>query len=223
MVTADLLALFGEDQSIALFTAENSDTPALTIRLVLCSLPDTLIGGCAYLALLVFYRELMAEELTTNRSSSAAVIRHLPPVLASYPDVVNSPLLLEALRNSAVTYSNHTIVANYKCECEDKKLRQTRTHRLYQVGFDVAIVSVKTHPGLNGYTFGHGAADKGKILQKVCSQRPSIPLYIPTSKKSDLLGSTAITGSCTVTAVCTISEDHKCSSIKANSLHWVTI
>ncbi|KAL7058048.1 hypothetical protein AAHC03_016521 [Spirometra sp. Aus1] len=85
----------------------SSQLPKVVVRLAapnkrqigyLDCLPDTLIGGCVYLPLLVFYRELMAEELTTNRASSAAVIRHLPPVLANFPDVVNCPLLLEALR-----------------------------------------------------------------------------------------------------------------------------
>nr|VZI41974.1 unnamed protein product [Spirometra erinaceieuropaei] len=85
----------------------SSQLPKVVVRLAapnkrqigyLDCLPDTLIGGCVYLPLLVFYRELMAEELETNRASSVAVIRHLPPVLANFPDVVNCPLLLEALR-----------------------------------------------------------------------------------------------------------------------------
>ncbi|BHF75436.1 Nephrocystin-1 [Sparganum proliferum] len=106
----------------------SSQLPKVVVRLAapnkrqigyLDCLPDTLIGGCAYLPLLVFYRELMAEELTTNRASSVAVIRHLPPVLANFPDVVNCPLLLEALRvtwntrekSAASSFRRNSVVA----------------------------------------------------------------------------------------------------------------
>ncbi|NWY05345.1 NPHP1 protein, partial [Nothoprocta ornata] len=63
-------------------------------------LPETLIGSRCYIHLLVFYRQLLGDALLKDRISmqNADLIFH--PVLATFPQVMDQPDLIDALRSA---------------------------------------------------------------------------------------------------------------------------
>uniref|UniRef100_A0A8C2UZI1 Nephrocystin-1 n=1 Tax=Chinchilla lanigera TaxID=34839 RepID=A0A8C2UZI1_CHILA len=69
-------------------------------RHILSLLPETLIGSMCCSHLLVFYRQILGDVLLKDRTSSqnADLISH--PVLASFPQLLEQPEVMDALRSS---------------------------------------------------------------------------------------------------------------------------
>ncbi|KAM4804347.1 nephrocystin-1 isoform 5-T5 [Urocitellus parryii] len=69
-------------------------------RSMLSLLPETLIGGMCYVHLLIFYRQILGDVLLRDRMSlqSADLISH--PMLATFPQLLEQPDVMDALRSS---------------------------------------------------------------------------------------------------------------------------
>uniref|UniRef100_A0A8C5YQ38 Nephrocystin-1 n=1 Tax=Marmota marmota marmota TaxID=9994 RepID=A0A8C5YQ38_MARMA len=69
-------------------------------RSMLSLLPETLIGGMCYVHLLIFYRQILGDVLLRDRMSlqSADLISH--PMLATFPQLLEQPDVMDALRVS---------------------------------------------------------------------------------------------------------------------------
>ncbi|CAH8436780.1 unnamed protein product [Dicrocoelium dendriticum] len=66
-------------------------------------LPETLIGLTAYLPFISMHRDLLAAQIYGNAMTSkigSIPTRTVPPLVAMFPNVADSPLLIEALRVS---------------------------------------------------------------------------------------------------------------------------
>ncbi|KAM5126860.1 nephrocystin-1-like isoform 2-T2 [Callospermophilus lateralis] len=69
-------------------------------RSMLSLLPETLIGGMCYVHLLIFYRQILGDVLLRDRMSlqSTDLISH--PMLATFPQLLEQPDVMDALRSS---------------------------------------------------------------------------------------------------------------------------
>ncbi|KAF4802621.1 nephrocystin 1 [Turdus rufiventris] len=61
-------------------------------------LPETLIGGMCYIHLLVFYRQILGDALLKDRMSMQSTDLICNPVLATFPQLLDQPDLMDALR-----------------------------------------------------------------------------------------------------------------------------
>uniref|UniRef100_A0A8C7EI68 Nephrocystin 1 n=1 Tax=Nothoprocta perdicaria TaxID=30464 RepID=A0A8C7EI68_NOTPE len=93
-------------------------------------LPETLIGSRCYIHLLVFYRQILGDALLKDRISmqNADLIFH--PILATFPQVMDQPDLIDALR-SAWADKEQTLKRSEKVTlellCHVSDLTQTRS------------------------------------------------------------------------------------------------
>lgn len=91
--------LFGKDPQITVRICQ----PNREQNAKLETLPDILLGMCAYLPVMSLYWELLGHELFGSKSSGtkdSVFLRHVTPSCALLPYVADSPLLMEALRVS---------------------------------------------------------------------------------------------------------------------------
>ncbi|KFQ19112.1 hypothetical protein N331_01659, partial [Merops nubicus] len=63
-------------------------------------LPETLIGSMCYIHLLIFYRQLLGDALLKDRISMQSTDLICNPILATFPQVVDQPDLMDALRSA---------------------------------------------------------------------------------------------------------------------------
>ncbi|RMC08033.1 hypothetical protein DUI87_15505 [Hirundo rustica rustica] len=61
-------------------------------------LPETLVGGMCYIHLLVFYRQILGDALLKDRMSMQSTDLICNPVLATFPQLLDQPDLMDALR-----------------------------------------------------------------------------------------------------------------------------
>ncbi|KAM6432996.1 nephrocystin-1 isoform 1-T1 [Rhynochetos jubatus] len=83
--------------------------PVLAVRLrslsvqskdILNLLPETLIGSMCYIYLLIFYRQLLGDALLRDRISLQSTDLICDPVLATFPQLMDQPDLMDALRSA---------------------------------------------------------------------------------------------------------------------------
>ncbi|NWI34910.1 NPHP1 protein, partial [Sula dactylatra] len=67
---------------------------------ILNLLPETLIGSMCYIHLLVFYRQLLGDALLKDRISMQSTELICNPVLATFPQLMDQPDLMDALRSA---------------------------------------------------------------------------------------------------------------------------
>ncbi|NXS55128.1 NPHP1 protein, partial [Brachypteracias leptosomus] len=63
-------------------------------------LPETLIGSMCYIHLLIFYRELLGDALLRDRISLQSTDLICNPILATFPQLMEQPDLMDALRSA---------------------------------------------------------------------------------------------------------------------------
>ncbi|XP_065689844.2 nephrocystin-1 isoform X2 [Patagioenas fasciata] len=63
-------------------------------------LPETLIGSMCYAHLLVFYRQILGDALLRDRISTQSTELICNPVLATFPQLMDQPDLMDALRSA---------------------------------------------------------------------------------------------------------------------------
>ncbi|NXH19543.1 NPHP1 protein, partial [Bucco capensis] len=63
-------------------------------------LPETLIGNMCYIHLLTFYRQILGDALLKDRTNMQSTDLICNPVLATFPQVVDQPDLMDALRSA---------------------------------------------------------------------------------------------------------------------------
>ncbi|XP_075269762.1 nephrocystin-1 isoform X2 [Opisthocomus hoazin] len=67
---------------------------------VLNLLPETLIGSMCYIHLLIFYRQILGDALLKDRISMQSTELICNPILATFPQVMDQPDLMDALRSA---------------------------------------------------------------------------------------------------------------------------
>ncbi|NXX47508.1 NPHP1 protein, partial [Tricholaema leucomelas] len=67
---------------------------------ILNLLPETLIGSMCYIHLLIFYRQLLGDALLKDRISMQSTDLICNPVLATFPQLMDQPDLMDALRSA---------------------------------------------------------------------------------------------------------------------------
>ncbi|XP_061845340.1 nephrocystin-1 isoform X2 [Colius striatus] len=67
---------------------------------ILNLLPETLIGSMCYIHLLIFYRQLLGDALLRDRISMQSTDLICNPVLATFPQLMDQPDLMDALRSA---------------------------------------------------------------------------------------------------------------------------
>ncbi|XP_032538095.1 nephrocystin-1 isoform X3 [Chiroxiphia lanceolata] len=75
-------------------------SPSVQSRDVLNFLPETLIGSTSYVHLLAFYRQILGDALLRDRASMQSTDLICNPVLATFPQLVDQPDLMDALRSA---------------------------------------------------------------------------------------------------------------------------
>ncbi|XP_067148980.1 nephrocystin-1 isoform X2 [Apteryx mantelli] len=85
--------------------------PALLVKLrslsmqskdILNLLPETLIGSMCYIHLLIFYRQILGDALLKDRISMQSADLICNPILATFPQIMDQPDLMDALRSAWV-------------------------------------------------------------------------------------------------------------------------
>nr|XP_025966314.1 nephrocystin-1 [Dromaius novaehollandiae] len=83
--------------------------PALLVKLrslsmqskdILNLLPETLIGSMCYIHLLIFYRQILGDALLKDRISMQSADLICNPILATFPQLMDQPDLMDALRSA---------------------------------------------------------------------------------------------------------------------------
>ncbi|NWH80755.1 NPHP1 protein, partial [Piaya cayana] len=67
---------------------------------ILNLLPETLIGSMCYIHLLIFYRQILGDALLKDRISTQSTDLICSPVLATFPQLMDQPDLMDALRSA---------------------------------------------------------------------------------------------------------------------------
>ncbi|NXW62652.1 NPHP1 protein, partial [Eurystomus gularis] len=67
---------------------------------ILNLLPETLIGSTCYIHLLIFYREILGDALLKDRISMQSTDLIWNPILATFPQLMDQPDLMDALRSA---------------------------------------------------------------------------------------------------------------------------
>ncbi|NXN09000.1 NPHP1 protein, partial [Indicator maculatus] len=67
---------------------------------ILNLLPETLIGSMCYIHLLMFYRQLLGDALLKDRISMQSTDLICNPILATFPQLMDEPDLMDALRSA---------------------------------------------------------------------------------------------------------------------------
>ncbi|XP_062345382.1 nephrocystin-1 isoform X2 [Cinclus cinclus] len=67
---------------------------------ILNFLPETFIGGMCYIHLLVFYRQILGDAFLKDRMSMQSTDLICNPVLATFPQLLDQPDLMDALRSA---------------------------------------------------------------------------------------------------------------------------
>ncbi|KAM6298381.1 nephrocystin-1 [Aegotheles albertisi] len=67
---------------------------------ILNFLPETLIGSMCYIHLLIFYRQILGDALLKERISMQSTDLICNPILATFPQLVDEPDLMDALRSA---------------------------------------------------------------------------------------------------------------------------
>uniref|UniRef100_A0A8C3MET4 Uncharacterized protein n=1 Tax=Geospiza parvula TaxID=87175 RepID=A0A8C3MET4_GEOPR len=73
-------------------------SPSVHSKDILNFLPETLVGGMCYIHLLVFYRQILGDALLKDRTSMQSTDLICNPVLATFPQLLDQPDLMDALR-----------------------------------------------------------------------------------------------------------------------------
>ncbi|XP_010704639.1 nephrocystin-1-like isoform X1 [Meleagris gallopavo] len=63
-------------------------------------LPETLIGSMCYIHLLIFYRQILGDALLRERINMQSAELICNPILATFPQLVDQPDLMDALRSA---------------------------------------------------------------------------------------------------------------------------
>ncbi|XP_075564663.1 nephrocystin-1 isoform X2 [Pelecanus crispus] len=83
--------------------------PVLTVKLrslsaqskdILNLLPETLLGSMCYIHLLIFYRQILGDALLKDRISMQSTELICNPILATFPQLMDQPDLMDALRSA---------------------------------------------------------------------------------------------------------------------------
>ncbi|XP_027754006.1 nephrocystin-1 isoform X3 [Empidonax traillii] len=75
-------------------------SPSVQSRDSLNFLPETLIGSTSYIHLLAFYRQMLGDALLRDRTSTQSTDLICNPVLATFPQLMDQPDLMDALRSA---------------------------------------------------------------------------------------------------------------------------
>uniref|UniRef100_A0A8C9NKU3 Nephrocystin 1 n=1 Tax=Serinus canaria TaxID=9135 RepID=A0A8C9NKU3_SERCA len=75
-------------------------SPSVHSKNILNFLPETLVGGMCYIHLLVFYRQILGDALLKDRMSMQSTDLICNPVLATFPQLLDQPDLMDALRSA---------------------------------------------------------------------------------------------------------------------------
>uniref|UniRef100_A0A8D2MMB1 Nephrocystin 1 n=1 Tax=Zonotrichia albicollis TaxID=44394 RepID=A0A8D2MMB1_ZONAL len=75
-------------------------SPSVHSKDILNFLPETLVGGMCYIHLLVFYRQILGDALLKDRTSMQSTDLICNPVLATFPQLLDQPDLMDALRSA---------------------------------------------------------------------------------------------------------------------------
>ncbi|XP_075606039.1 nephrocystin-1 isoform X2 [Balearica regulorum gibbericeps] len=67
---------------------------------ILNLLPETLIGSMCYIHLLIFYRQILGDALLKDRVSMQSTDLICNPILATFPQLMDQPDLMDALRSA---------------------------------------------------------------------------------------------------------------------------
>ncbi|KAM6081346.1 nephrocystin-1 isoform 2-T2 [Chlamydotis macqueenii] len=67
---------------------------------ILDLLPETLIGSMCYIHLLIFYRQILGDALLKDRISTQSTDLICNPILATFPQLMDQPDLMDALRSA---------------------------------------------------------------------------------------------------------------------------
>ncbi|KFQ56550.1 Nephrocystin-1, partial [Nestor notabilis] len=67
---------------------------------ILNLLPETLIGSMCYIHLLIFYRQILGDALLKDRISLQSTDLICSPILATFPQLMDQPDLMDALRSA---------------------------------------------------------------------------------------------------------------------------
>ncbi|NXC21002.1 NPHP1 protein, partial [Corythaeola cristata] len=67
---------------------------------ILNLLPETLLGSMCYIHLLIFYRQLLGDALLRDRISMQSTDLICNPILATFPQLMDQPDLMDALRSA---------------------------------------------------------------------------------------------------------------------------
>ncbi|NXE18767.1 NPHP1 protein, partial [Ardeotis kori] len=67
---------------------------------ILNLLPETLIGSMCYIHLLIFYRQILGDALLKDRISTQSTDLICNPILATFPQLMDQPDLMDALRSA---------------------------------------------------------------------------------------------------------------------------
>ncbi|XP_046769492.1 nephrocystin-1 isoform X6 [Gallus gallus] len=67
---------------------------------ILNLLPETLIGSMCYIHLLIFYRQILGDALLRDRINMQSAELICNPILATFPQLVDQPDLMDALRSA---------------------------------------------------------------------------------------------------------------------------
>ncbi|NXH69459.1 NPHP1 protein, partial [Hydrobates tethys] len=67
---------------------------------ILNLLPETLIGSMCYIHLLIFYRQILGDALLKDRISMQSTELICNPILATFPQLMDEPDLMDALRSA---------------------------------------------------------------------------------------------------------------------------
>ncbi|XP_068864897.1 nephrocystin-1 isoform X1 [Aphelocoma coerulescens] len=75
-------------------------SPSVHSKDILNFLPETLVGSMCYIHLLVFYRQILGDALLKDRMSMQSTDLICNPVLATFPQLLDQPDLMDALRSA---------------------------------------------------------------------------------------------------------------------------
>uniref|UniRef100_A0A8C5ULM3 Nephrocystin 1 n=2 Tax=Malurus cyaneus samueli TaxID=2593467 RepID=A0A8C5ULM3_9PASS len=75
-------------------------SPSVHSKDILNFLPETLVGSMCYIHLLVFYRQILGDALLKDRVSTQSTDLICNPVLATFPQLLDQPDLMDALRSA---------------------------------------------------------------------------------------------------------------------------
>ncbi|XP_017677320.1 PREDICTED: nephrocystin-1 isoform X3 [Lepidothrix coronata] len=75
-------------------------SPSVQSRDVLNFLPETLIGSTSSVHLLAFYRQILGDALLRDRTSMQSTDLICNPILATFPQLLDQPDLMDALRSA---------------------------------------------------------------------------------------------------------------------------